>query len=77
MKCILPPPFSPVWKKLHPIQPTHSQSITLTMSGSGGFYKYRCKYFYSQNCTNWVYVNGAPCAMCALCRSVPLQACFI
>ncbi|KAK0626925.1 hypothetical protein B0T14DRAFT_562788 [Immersiella caudata] len=34
------------------------------MSGSGGFYKYRCKYFYSHNCTNWVYVNGAPCAMC-------------
>ncbi|KAK0646327.1 hypothetical protein B0T16DRAFT_413188 [Cercophora newfieldiana] len=31
---------------------------------SGGFYKYRCKYFYSRNCTNWVYVNGAPCAMC-------------
>ncbi|KAI7784288.1 hypothetical protein SLS64_007050 [Diaporthe eres] len=23
------------------------------MSGSGGFYKYRCKYFYTHNCTNW------------------------
>lgn len=34
------------------------------MSGSGGFYKYRCKYFYTHNCTNWVYVNNAPCANC-------------
>ncbi|CAI6097037.1 hypothetical protein V2G26_016005 [Clonostachys chloroleuca] len=34
------------------------------MSGSGGFYKYRCKYFYSHNCTNWVWVNNAPCASC-------------
>ncbi|CAH0034977.1 unnamed protein product [Clonostachys rhizophaga] len=31
---------------------------------SGGFYKYRCKYFYSHNCTNWVWVNNAPCASC-------------
>lgn len=34
------------------------------MSGSGGFYKYRCKYFYTHNCTNWVYVNNSPCANC-------------
>lgn len=34
------------------------------MSGSGGFYKYRCKYFYSHNCQNWVWVNGSPCASC-------------
>ncbi|KAI1374847.1 hypothetical protein F4677DRAFT_447112 [Hypoxylon crocopeplum] len=34
------------------------------MSGSGGFYKYRCKYFYSHNCPNWVYVNNSPCANC-------------
>ncbi|KAK3946243.1 hypothetical protein QBC46DRAFT_3005 [Diplogelasinospora grovesii] len=34
------------------------------MSGSGGFYKYRCKYFYTHNCPNWVWVNNAPCASC-------------
>lgn len=34
------------------------------MSGSGGFYKYRCKYFYTHNCPNWVYCNGHACAMC-------------
>ena len=34
------------------------------MSGSGGFYKYRCKYFLTHNCPHWVYVNGAPCAYC-------------
>ncbi|KAI5860336.1 hypothetical protein GGS23DRAFT_233163 [Durotheca rogersii] len=34
------------------------------MSGSGGFYKYRCKYFYTHNCPNWVYVNNSPCASC-------------
>ncbi|CAN8103606.1 unnamed protein product [Discula destructiva] len=33
-------------------------------SGSGGFYKYRCKYFYTYNCSNWVYVSNAPCASC-------------
>ncbi|KFG79402.1 hypothetical protein MANI_009661 [Metarhizium anisopliae] len=31
---------------------------------SGGFYKYRCKYFYTHNCQNWVWVNKAPCATC-------------
>ncbi|PTB66414.1 hypothetical protein BBK36DRAFT_1119395 [Trichoderma citrinoviride] len=34
------------------------------MSGSGGFYKYRCKNFYSHNCPNWVWVNNSPCATC-------------
>lgn len=36
------------------------------MSGSGGFYKYRCKYFLTHNCPHWVYVNGAPCAYCCV-----------
>ncbi|KAG5929830.1 hypothetical protein E4U42_004350 [Claviceps africana] len=31
---------------------------------STGFYKYRCKYFYTHNCQNWVWVNNAPCATC-------------
>ena len=36
------------------------------MSGSGGYYKYRCKYFYTHNCTNWVYINKTACANCAV-----------
>ncbi|KAL2106749.1 hypothetical protein VUR80DRAFT_6249 [Thermomyces stellatus] len=35
-----------------------------SMSGSGGFYKYRCKYFYTKSCQNWVYVNGEACVSC-------------
>ncbi|KAI0401520.1 hypothetical protein F4802DRAFT_580032 [Xylaria palmicola] len=35
------------------------------MSGSGGFYKYRCKYFYTHECPNWVYVNGTACTACS------------
>ena len=31
---------------------------------SGGFYKYRCKYFYLESCTNWIYVNGEACTPC-------------
>ncbi|KAI5921605.1 hypothetical protein F4810DRAFT_677814 [Camillea tinctor] len=34
------------------------------MSGSGGFFRYRCKFFYKHNCPNWVYVNNSPCASC-------------
>ncbi|KUJ22946.1 uncharacterized protein LY89DRAFT_727735 [Mollisia scopiformis] len=34
------------------------------MSGSGGYYKYRCKYWLTYNCPHWVWVNGAPCAHC-------------
>ena len=36
------------------------------MSGSGGFYRYRCKYWLTHNCNNWVYVNGAACAYCVV-----------
>ncbi|KAI1431984.1 hypothetical protein GGR50DRAFT_676934 [Xylaria sp. CBS 124048] len=35
------------------------------MSGSGGFYRYRCKYFLTHNCPNWVYVNHTACATCS------------
>ncbi|KAL2069634.1 hypothetical protein VTL71DRAFT_14313 [Oculimacula yallundae] len=34
------------------------------MSGSGGYYKYRCKYWMTYNCPNWVWVNNSPCAHC-------------
>ncbi|KAG5977128.1 hypothetical protein E4U55_007036 [Claviceps digitariae] len=36
---------------------------------SGGFYKYRCKYFYTHNCQNWVWVHNAPCATCLVSRA--------
>lgn len=42
-----------------------------TMSGTGGFYKYRCKYFYTYNCPNWVYCNGHACAMCLVVPHLP------
>ncbi|PNY26117.1 Uncharacterized protein TCAP_03953 [Tolypocladium capitatum] len=32
--------------------------------GGNGFYKYRCKYFMSHNCLNWVWVANSPCASC-------------
>lgn len=34
------------------------------MSGQGGYYKYRCKYWLTFNCPHWVWVNNAPCAHC-------------
>jgi hypothetical protein len=34
------------------------------MSGSAGYYKYRCKYFLTHNCPHWVWVNNASCAHC-------------
>ena len=40
------------------------------MSGSGGFYKYRCKYFYAKSCQNWVYVNGEACITCLVSSPV-------
>ncbi|RSL46520.1 hypothetical protein CEP51_015916 [Fusarium floridanum] len=36
------------------------------MSGTDGFYKYRCKHFYTHNCPSWVWVNNTPCASCLL-----------
>ncbi len=34
------------------------------INSSGGFYKYRCKYFLSHNCNRWVWVNNNPCPTC-------------
>ncbi|KAI3335390.1 hypothetical protein F4824DRAFT_464651 [Ustulina deusta] len=39
--------------------------IAATMSGSGGFYKYPCKYRYTQECPHWVYVNHTACSECS------------
>lgn len=38
-----------------------------TMAGNG-FYKYRCKYFISHGCDNWVWVAKAPCATCLVSK---------
>ncbi|KAI1110966.1 hypothetical protein F5Y14DRAFT_454493 [Nemania sp. NC0429] len=35
------------------------------MSGTGGYYRFRCKYFLSHECPNWVYINNAVCAECS------------
>ncbi|RPB18822.1 hypothetical protein L211DRAFT_690012 [Terfezia boudieri ATCC MYA-4762] len=35
------------------------------MSGSG-YYRFRCKNFYTHNCENWVWVNNSPCAECVM-----------
>ncbi|KAL7276624.1 hypothetical protein RUND412_000390 [Rhizina undulata] len=32
--------------------------------GSGGYYKFRCKNFFTYNCGNWVWVNHSACAEC-------------
>ncbi len=37
---------------------------TMTMSGGGGYYKYRCKNWLTYNCEEWVWVNGTACTNC-------------
>ncbi|KAH8757123.1 hypothetical protein BGZ57DRAFT_908759 [Hyaloscypha finlandica] len=39
------------------------------MSGSGGYFKYRCKYWLTYYCSNWVWVNKTPCAHCLVSLS--------
>ncbi|KAI1187789.1 hypothetical protein F5B17DRAFT_398350 [Nemania serpens] len=35
------------------------------MSGTGGYYRFRCKYFLSHDCQNWVYIRNGVCAECS------------
>jgi hypothetical protein len=60
--------LSPISERLKPYTKPPSSNRPSSkppiMSGSGGFYKYRCKYFLSHNCPNWVYCNGHACANC-------------
>ncbi len=42
---------------------------------SSGFYKYRCKYFLTHNCPNWVYCHGHPCALCLVNPPRPSTIC--
>lgn len=36
-------------------------------SCSAGYFRYRCKNFYTYNCDNWVWVNYTACAECVAC----------
>ncbi|KAI0817855.1 hypothetical protein GGR55DRAFT_43659 [Xylaria sp. FL0064] len=47
-------------RKTQPVKPQGQR-----IPGYGGFYKYRCKYFYTHECPNWVYVNNGSCAECS------------
>lgn len=38
--------------------------VSSSGSASGGYYKYRCKYWLTHNCRHWVWVNNASCAHC-------------
>jgi hypothetical protein len=40
-----------------------SFSYTKNMSG---YYKFRCKNFYTHNCGNWVWMNNSACAECVV-----------
>ncbi|KAI1199351.1 hypothetical protein F5X97DRAFT_341707 [Nemania serpens] len=35
------------------------------MSGTGGYYRFRCRFFLTHNCQNWVYIRDAVCAECS------------
>lgn len=38
------------------------------MSSQGGYrYTYRCEFWSSHNCDNWVYMNGERCHGCIVC----------
>lgn len=43
------------------------------MSGSGGYFKYRCKYWLTYNCPNWVWFNNTPCANCLVSLQFSFQ----
>lgn len=48
-------------------QKNHITTLAIMSNGGGqggGYYKYRCKHFYTYNCMNWVWVNYAACATC-------------
>jgi hypothetical protein len=36
------------------------------MSGSGGYAKYRCKYFSTYGCDKWVWVMNTACPYCVV-----------
>ncbi|KAI5849185.1 hypothetical protein BZA05DRAFT_402483 [Tricharina praecox] len=39
-------------------------AFTLASEASSGYFRYRCKNFYTHNCDNWVWVNNTACAEC-------------
>lgn len=50
--------------KKQPSQPAGSSAASVGKPLSGGFWRYRCKNFFTHNCLNWVYVHKEPCAIC-------------
>ncbi len=43
---------------------TSSELTSTSSNPTSGYFKYRCKYFWSFNCAHWSWVNGSPCAHC-------------
>ncbi|KAF8539365.1 hypothetical protein BDD12DRAFT_737315 [Trichophaea hybrida] len=44
-----------------------------TSSGeSGGYYRFRCKNFFTHNCGNWVWVNNSACAECCVNKPISI-----
>lgn len=40
--------------------------LIFIMSGSGGYPKFRCKYFQTHGCERWVMCKGTPCPWCVV-----------
>ncbi|KAA8893432.1 hypothetical protein FN846DRAFT_787976 [Sphaerosporella brunnea] len=45
-------------------------ALNFSSSDSAGYYRYRCRNFYTHNCGNWVWMNNSACAECVV-RSPP------
>ncbi|KAI1357050.1 hypothetical protein F5Y01DRAFT_321363 [Xylaria sp. FL0043] len=58
------------FRRIRYLRKTQNTTLKVTPQGQripgyGGFYKYRCKYFYTHECPNWVYVNNTGCGECS------------
>ena len=63
------PPAAPPLESLPPFPSGNVSRLlgpAVTMSGGGGYHKFRCKYFYSHNCNEWVDFNGRSCMNCVV-----------
>lgn len=36
----------------------------MSAGGGNGYYKHRCKYYYTHNCENWIWVANTACSTC-------------
>lgn len=53
-----------------------NQTQANIMSGPG-YYKFRCKNFYTYNCGNWVWMNNLACPECVVSTILPQPGFFI